>query len=246
MKKILIVQSRSGPEMIAAEQSEYRRVVGDAADISFISSLDASLAWGSPASILSGFEAIIIAGSGEFDLHSETAEDTQTRMAPARIILSRLTPLITFLLEKDFPTLGICFGHQLIGEVQGGTVITDPVQQKVGSFPVELTSAGKEDILFKYLPDSFIGQYGHHNSLSSLPTGGVLLANSPQCKFSALRYGSHIYTVQFHPELTKEDVYWKLEHSPGYLPEGKLEDAVKSSPEASLLIPRFIEKIVSV
>lgn len=244
MKHILVIQSRSRSEMIAAEQGEYGRAIGNSAQTSFVSALDESLAWVTPEKILEGFDAVCITGSGEFDLHSETGLDIETRMVPARAILSRLTPLIMYLLKNNFPTFGVCFGHQLIGEVQGGRVTTDHAQEKVGSFQVILTTEGKRDRLFQSLPESFVGQYGHHNSLSSLPEGATLLANSPQCKFSALLYSSRVYTVQFHPELTQQDVYWKLEHSPGYLPEGKLEDIVKPSPEASTLIPAFIEHVV--
>ena len=63
MKKILIIQSRSRPEMITAEQGEYQRVVGSMADVSFLSALDESLAWDEPIKILEGFDAMFLAGS---------------------------------------------------------------------------------------------------------------------------------------------------------------------------------------
>ena len=241
MKKILVIQSRSRPEMIVAEQEEYRRACGGTAELSFVSALDESLPWNVPQDMLARFDGVILGGSGEYDLHSDS--DPEGRMTPARAILARLKPFIAFLIEKDFPTLGICFGHQLIGEELGGSVASDETQAKVGSFEVILTEAGKQDSLLGTLPEKFIGQYGHHNSLTSLPRGAVLLAQSPTCKFSALRYGTHVYTAQFHPELTAEDVRWKLANSPGYLPEGPLEEVVKPSPEASTLIPQFIELI---
>src|SRR3989344_5616356 len=147
MKKILIIQSRSRPEMSTAEQGEYQRVVGSMADVSFLSALDESLAWDEPIKILEGFDAMFLAGSGEFDLHSDA--EPETRMVPAQTILLRLTPFIKFILEQDFPTFGICFGHQLIGEAQCGGVITDPKQEKVGSFSVLLTTEGKQDRLFR-------------------------------------------------------------------------------------------------
>jgi GMP synthase (glutamine-hydrolysing) len=242
MKKILVIQFRSRPEMVLAEQGEYTRAAKGKADVTFISALDEMLAWDNPAQILLGYGGVIFGGSGEYDLHSDT--DPDARMAPARQLLERVTPLIRYILEQDVPMLGICFGHQLIGEVREGKVNSDPEQAKVGSFDVALTPEGEQDVLFSSLPHMFIGQYGHHNSLSSMPEGATLLASSPKCKFSALRYGAHVYTMQFHPELTADDVRWKLANSPGYLPEGNsLEEIIKPSLEASSLIPSFIEYI---
>ena len=242
MKKMLVIQSRTRPEMIEAEQGEYRRAAQGTAELYFISALDQSLSWSDPARMLEGHNGVIFGGSGEYDLHND--KDPNGRMAPARAILARVAPLINYLTEHDVPTLGICFGHQLIGEELGGGVSSDELQAKVGSFEVGLTEKGRKDPLFGALPEKFMGQYGHHNSLTSMPKGGLLLAQSPTCKFSALRYGAHVYTTQFHPELTAEDVRWKLSNSPGYLPEGNsLADIIQPSVEASTLIPRFIQLI---
>ena len=229
--------------MIDAEQSEYRRAIGGGAEAAFISSLDAALAWKEPERLLMGVNAVIIGGSGEFDLHGGRDEGDPARLT-AHEVKSRLQDVIAFILEKNIPILGICFGHQLIGDLYGGHVTNDHAQKKVGSFPVVLTEEGKRDPLFASMSESFMAQYGHKDSLTVMPSRAVLLASSPQCRFSVLRYGQKAYTVQFHPELTAQDVQWKLDHSPGYLPEGAdVSSIVKDSPEASRLIPQFLSII---
>lgn len=230
--------------MIAAEQAEYRRAILDAAELSIESSLATEISWSNPEVLLEKYDGVIIGGSGEFDLHSDTP--AEPKVVRAREILTRLTPMIEHMIKQDFPLLGICFGHQLIGEARGGEVTSDPSQKKVGSYEVQLTEAGKTDYLFSDLPSAFTAQYGHHNSLTRLPRGATLLASSTVCKFSALRYSAHIYTTQFHPELSRKDVVFKLENSPGYLPEqGSSAVPILDSPEASRVIPLFIEKIVT-
>lgn len=241
MKKILIIQSRARPEIVAAEQGEYRRAICDSADISFESSLNVERAWFDPGSVVDGFDAVIFGGSGEFDLHS----NDDARLTPARDILTRITAFITYLVENDIPTLGVCFGHQLIGEIYGGAVSSDPGQKKVGTHEVHLTNDGKADPLFSRMPASFNAQYGHRNALTKLPAGAALLAKSDMCKFSALRFQTNIYTTQFHPELTPGDVVGKFAMTPGYLPEGfSAASLIKESPEASQLIPLFLELIL--
>jgi len=245
MKKILVIQSRTRPEMLQAEQGEYTRAVSGKAELTFISSLDETQSWEAPARILAGFDACVLGGSGEFDFDGGRADDDVARLTSQAIVV-RLKPFIEYVLQTSFPTLGICYGHQIIAEIIGVPVINDLAQKKTGTYEVFLTDAGKEDVLFGEVPEHFMAQYGHKDSLSELPSSAVLLASSPQCKTSAVRYGSKVYTMQFHPELTDQDVRWKLENSPGYLPEGTdIDSIIKPSPEASLIIPRFVEKIVT-
>lgn len=244
MKKILIIQSRQRPEMLAAERAEYERAVNSLAHINFVTSLTTTLSWENPEELLGGYDGVIFGGSGEFDFDGGRAHDDEARMV-SQEIKERVKKLVLYILKQDFPLLGICYGHQIIAEVGGVPVVNDHSQKKVGTFQVFLTDAGKMDTLFSQLPESFLAQYGHKDSASRIPEGAVLLANSPLCNVAAIRYGNNIYTMQFHPELTKDDVVWKLAHSPGYLPEGvSVDSIVRSSLEASMIIPKFIERVI--
>jgi GMP synthase (glutamine-hydrolysing) len=244
MKKILIIQSRRRPEMLKAEQGEYERAVANAAVLSFLSSVDESVAWDNPATVLAGYDAVMLGGSGEFDFDGGRAADDEARVTSQQIA-KRLTPLVRYAYEQSFPVLGICFGHQIVSEVFDVKAVNDHDQKKVGTFLVTLSEAGKRDLLFGALPETFMAQYGHKDSLSLVPAEAVVLAGNERCKTSALRYGRSLYTVQFHPELTKSDIAFKLANTPGYLPEGVLvESIVQDSVDASRIIPLFIERVV--
>lgn len=244
MKRILVIQSRGRQDMIDSERAEYIEASKGLAEVDFESALNVTRSWEEPADIVKGYDAVILGGSGEFDLHGGRSEDDPARMG-AREIIARIRPFVGHIFANNIPVLGICFGHQLIADMHGGNVSNDPAQKKVGTFEVTRTEEGEKDPLFSSLPRNFLAQYGHKDSLTSLPTGATLLAIGPACKFSALRYGPKAYTVQFHPELTAKDVAWKLDNSPGYLPEGVSADSiVKESPEASQIIPLFIERII--
>lgn len=243
MNSITIIQSRKRPDVLALEQKQYRTALLGAGEVNFVSSLDESLSWADPTLLLSNTRAVIIGGSGEFDFDGGRTDDDPARTT-SHAILDRLTPIIQYVKEQKIPMLGICYGHQLVGEVYGARVVHDLTQNKVGTFAVELTKEGCEDPLFAELPREFLAQYGHKDSLSSLPAGATVLAVGERCRFSALRYGPLFYTLQFHPELTAQDSIEKLANSPGYLPEGGMpEDLIRESPEASTLIPRFLSLI---
>jgi GMP synthase (glutamine-hydrolysing) len=244
MNTILIIQSRRRPEMLAAEQEEYARATEGVVKLIFKNSLDLTEPWDTPTSILGPAKAVIIGGSGELDFDGGRDEGHEVRLT-SKAIVERLRPLLTYLFSHNVPTLGICYGHQIIGESERTRVLHDTAQNKIGTYPVTLTKAGLIDPLFSTLPPTFLAQYGHKDSLESSPAGATLLATGERCQTSALRYGERMYTVQFHPELTKKDVMWKLEHSPGYLPDGvSAESLVNDSPEASQLIPAFIRLFV--
>lgn len=246
MKQVLVIQSRVRQEMIDAEREEYRRSAGEGVALSFASTLDVARDWENPAGILEGVDGVILGGSGEFDLHGGRSEDDPARLT-SREIVARIKTFVLYLIENDLPLLGVCYGHQLVAEMHGGNVTNDHSQKKVGTFDVHLTEEGARDPLFSRLPKDFAAQYGHKDSVTTMPHGATLLAVGESCRFSALRYGTRIYTTQFHPELRAEDVAWKLANSPGYLPEGvSVESLVRDSSEASRLIPLFVERVIGV
>ncbi len=230
--------------MLGIERDEYIRSVNGKAEIVCVSSLDDTLPWAEPEKILAGYDAVFLGGSGDFDFDGGRADDDEARIISQEIVM-RLRPLVLYILQTDFPLFGVCYGHQIVAEILGVKVIHDKEQTKVGTFAVTLTDEGKKDILFSGMPETFMAQYGHKDSVSAVPPGAILLAKSAQCFASAFRYGTHVYTTQFHPESTAEGMASKLSQSPGYLPEGvQVESIVKPSLEASRIIPLFIEKVV--
>ena len=228
MKKILVVQSRVTEDRIERERENYRRAIGGKADADFLSAVDSSLAWTTPDALLEGYDGVIFGGSSDFDFHGgRPAEDPMRLMST--IILSRAKNLVNYTVTQAIPVLGICFGHQLIAEMHDGRVSNDGMQSKKGAFQVELTEEGKKDVLLGNLPEKFFAQYEHKDSVTNLPRGATVLATGAACRFSALRYGAGFYTTQFHPELLRT-----IEGPESY-----------DSPEASTLIPLWLERVVA-
>ena len=122
--------------------------------------------------------------------------------------------------------------------------MSDADQKKTGSFEVMVTEIGAQDSLFASTGASFVAQYAHRDSVTSQPRGSALLASGVACRCSALRYGEHVYTTQFHPELTRADMLERFTLAPGYLPDGvDPESIVRDSSVASTLIRSFVENI---
>jgi anthranilate synthase/aminodeoxychorismate synthase-like glutamine amidotransferase len=97
------------------------------------------------------------------------------------------------------PILGVCLGHQAIGQHFGGKVVRGP--EPVHGKPVEVRHDGKT--LFEGLPDTF--KAGRYHSLvvdrDSLPESLEISAESPDGLIMALRHKElPVEGVQFHPE----------------------------------------------
>jgi len=104
--------------------------------------------------------------------------------------------------DKQIPTLGICYGHQLIAYALGGAVDYMPDGREVGTLPVTLHPSAQEDALLHDLPEQILVQLSHRQAVMELPKDAVLLASSDRVPFEAFRYGDRVWGMQFHPEFS--------------------------------------------
>ena len=136
-----------------------------------------------------------------------TAEEVMTKK-PAAIVLSPgpCTPneagVCLDLIKKAGPTiplLGVCLGHQSIGQTYGGKVIraAQPMHGKMS----EITNTGKG--IFKGLPPKF--QITRYHSLiverATLPECLEVTAETADGTIMGLQHKTYpVHGVQFHPE----------------------------------------------
>ncbi len=240
MRKILTIQFRTNKNAIAQEQRSIAREIGDAATVEFVSALDTTIEWQYPEVVMESYGGVVLGGSGDFDFDGNRSENDVVRKISYEI-LGRLRPLFAYLFEHDVPTLGICYGHQILGAFAGAQVVYSEEQSKVRSHEVKLLVDKNDYFLFSDLPDSFVAHYGHKDVLDQVPEGATLLINGgEECQVSALQYKQNIYTVQFHPELTFADMVDRVKSSPGYLPEGiAVEEIFKDDPNSNTILRNF-------
>lgn len=238
--KLLGLQFRARQDSIEQEQACIVREAGIYCEVNFISALNETLAWDNPAELMNGYDGIILGGSGEFDFDGGRPADDESRQM-SQVFLGRLRPLCGYIFAHDLPTLGICYGHQLLGAFAGAEVRYSEEQKKVCSHPVKLLVDKNDYFLLADLPESFSAHYGHKDVLDRIPEGATLLMDGGEkCQVSALRYKNNIYTTQFHPELTFADMVERIKNSPGYLPEGVVAEEIFShDPDSNRILRNF-------
>lgn len=124
------------------------------------------------------------------------------------------------LLDLHTPVLGICLGAQLLAKAAHAPV--HPLSEfEIGWYEVELTDAGAEDELLGRLPRKFEAFQWHYYT-HVIPAGAVELARNDTCT-QAFRLGENAWGVQFHPEVTLEQVEgWIDEESELPVDSGRL------------------------
>ena len=136
--------------------------------------------------------------------------DEVTAMAPAGIVLSPgpCAPAQAGVTVDDvrgcssrIPTLGVCLGHQAIGEAYGGRVVR--AAKAVHGKMSRIVHDGR--YLFQGLPDPL--EVGRYHSLvverATLPASlhVVASAEGDPDEIHAIRHETHpVWGVQFHPE----------------------------------------------
>lgn len=245
MISIIVIQFRVNQESIDHEKRCLQQQLGDQVNIQFLSALDSTIDWFLPEKIFEGFSGIILGGSGNLDFDGgETQRDAIRQLSET--VLDRLWPTFQYIFDNDIPTLGICYGHQIIGAFAGAKVKCSPEQAKICSQELKFMVNKDEYFLFSNLPDSFSAHYGHKDVLDRVPDGAtLLLSGGEKCQVSALQYKNNIFTVQFHPELTYTDMIERIKSSPGYLPEGVVvEELFKDDPSSNLIVKNFVKFVL--
>lgn len=111
-----------------------------------------------------------------------------------------LEDLIRAIHAANLPMVGICFGHQIIAQALGGTVVKHPDGWRVGATQYDIEG----------IPLTL--NAWHQDQVIEAPKGAEVVGRAEGCDIAALRYGNRIYTVQPHPEFNATMMDRLIEH----------------------------------
>src|SRR6185436_4711220 len=100
----------------------------------------------------------------------------------------------------NVPILGICFGHQLLGQALGGRVEKNPNGREIGTVRLSLEDEARRDPLFGELPQAVDINMTHVDTVGVRPESARVLATTRLELTAAFRIeGRRTWGVQFHP-----------------------------------------------
>lgn len=180
-----------------------------------------------PAVVDRPYDGVVISGS-------------QTSVYDDRDWIHELTSWVRDLHRADVPTLGICWGYQLLAQSLGGRVV-DMGEHELGYRTVHRRG---DDPLFADVPPSFTAFQTHSDRVAELPSGAAELARN-EYGVQAFRFGAR-YGVQFHPEYDRETAEWVIGNkdlSPERLASVRAtitDEAVAATRESTRVFENFV------
>lgn len=198
-KKILLIQFRDNPEILAQELNCFIEKSALPAD-----SFDTKNALNGPITLADcqAYDAIILGGSGDYLVSQNDIPKT----------IEQIKNLLIDLRVAKKPVLGVCFGAQLMAHCFGGRVELDAAKQETGAFEVIAEDAAQADPVFQNLPASFYATLGHKDHITQIPPGAIRLAHSALSPTQAFTFpGEKLYAFLFHPELDCESMTYRLQ-----------------------------------
>lgn len=119
-----------------------------------------------------------------------------------------LVPEKAFLREalgRGVPILGVCLGSQLLAEAAGARPHRAD-EAEIGWYDIEVTDAGAVDpVIGPLAPATEL--FAWHHYVAPLPDGAVELARTERCVQAFRLDGRPAWGLQFHAEVTKEDLF---------------------------------------
>jgi GMP synthase-like glutamine amidotransferase len=145
---------------------------------------------------LSGFDGAMITGS------PASVHDPDPWIADLLTLIRQMT-------AARLPLFGTCFGHQAIALALGGQVGPNPGGWVFGRTETSVTTPAA---WMAPLPDTTALYAAHVEQVTAMPAQARALTTSPECPIGGFAIGNHIYTTQYHPEMTLGFIAALIEH----------------------------------
>jgi len=115
--------------------------------------------------------------------------------------INKAKSLVRDLYEEKIPTIGICFGHQLIAESLGGKVVK-AIDKGWGVGVHQWDLIHQEDWMGKDQASQLALRVSHQDQVIEMPEGSKLLVGSEFCPIGAFQTGDCLLAMQGHPEFS--------------------------------------------
>ena len=150
--------------------------------------------------------------------------------------INKAKQVVKCLYDLEIPTIGICFGHQLIAQSLGGRVLkAEDKGRGLGVQTWEIKSSPKW--MGELLSDSLSLNACHQDQVIEMPAGSELLVSSEFCPIAGFQMGSML-GIQGHPEFDQdftEYLFDKYQDSLDDEGRNTASDSFKQNPNSDIV-----------
>ncbi len=152
---------------------------------------------------------------------------------PASVYAEDAYDMDPAILKLGVPVLGICYGHQLLAQLRGGTV-ANTGEGEFGNTPLEVLG---DSVLLRQMPERQQVWMSHRDQVVEAPPGFVPVAATPGAAVAAMEDRERLlFGLQFHPEVVhtprgeeilKRFLYQACQASPTWTSHSIIESQVE-------------------
>lgn len=112
-------------------------------------------------------------------------------------------PIVDYSQFSDVPILGVCYGAQLMAQLEGGEVLPSDIREYGRA---RLSEVDHHNPLMKEVSLDSQVWMSHGDTIARLPEGFQVIASTPSVKVAAYKVSNeNRYGIQFHPEVTHSE-----------------------------------------
>lgn len=155
----------------------------------------------------------------------------------------KLKDFVRSVYQSDRVFVGVCFGHQMLGEALGGKVNKASVGWCVGVHTYEIV---RSETWMTPSAEHFNLLMMCQDQVLVMPSESVLLAKTADCPHAMFRIGNRILGMQAHPEFSKAYDQALMELRIERMGEEKVKSGIESLKKSvdDLLVAEWIVKFV--
>lgn len=235
--RILLMQIRQETETRVEELESFAKYAGlDESQFGVLNLFDQD---DFDMSVLADYDALFVGGSSEA---SVLEPDDYPFVIPAQQLLRDC-------INAKFPVFASCFGHQLAVMALGGEVVREPGEFEMGSIPIYLRDAAKDDVLFQDVSDGFLAISVHREKNTLIPANCIELAYTDACCHSLKVVDAPFWTTQFHPEvdldvLVRRLTLFRKKYTQNADHLQQVLDNARETPESNNLLRKFVDRVL--